>query len=119
MRDLWTEYELFAMYGTRGEKAKRSRWFQSCQRWRELREDASHILLSVLYLGLSSDWWPDLASSPWRLREQRPEEAWIDSKKIKITDFADNKFQTTSSAFLICFQFERRVLLKDVLFWRR
>eukprot|EP00971_Amphidinium_carterae_P343072 6482624-Amphidinium_carterae.1 len=70
MRAEWTEFELFSMFGTRGEKAKRSRWFQASRRWREMRSSGGHILLSVLYLGLNSEWWGDLASSPWRLRAE-------------------------------------------------
>eukprot|EP00971_Amphidinium_carterae_P033303 655826-Amphidinium_carterae.1 len=74
MRNHWIEYETFSMFGSRGEKAKRSRWFQASRRWREMRASSGHILLSIMYLGLSSDWWGDLSSSPWRLREQTLEE---------------------------------------------
>eukprot|EP00971_Amphidinium_carterae_P001934 38678-Amphidinium_carterae.2 len=73
-RDHWIDYEAFALFGSRGQKAKRSRWFQANQRWREIRGMGGHILLSIMYLGTSSDWWADLSSSPWRLHHHTASE---------------------------------------------
>eukprot|EP00971_Amphidinium_carterae_P348465 6490506-Amphidinium_carterae.1 len=102
MKEHWIDFECFSLYGSRGEKAKRSRWFQSCRRWREMRSSAGHVLLSILYLGLQSDWWGDLGSSPWRVHEQSQDEARCVMRERPRTDPCRSlAMDQTKRAFLL------------------